>query len=602
MARRSTKKTAKRSTKRRSTAKKTTKRSTAKKVKTPVEPWKEIAKKFKFHEVVVLDMPWGTGGIAREHGAVNISGLGWVIAKDDIVPTLEPYAARSYTWLHYVQDRANNTPYETTEGTGKIVLREDQVEDRDAIVRSFTNGAPEYLLASLTGVGKTVTAVAAIKGMPGREVLIVCPKSVMAGWRYTIDAMGNGGKRWVIINYESTKKLIKPPASALRAKKTATKNKNIALHGTPWFSPDIVVTDEAHKTSNQTSQQTRIVEKFLDTGARSLRITATPGENPAKLHYLRRGLAYATGSPVFSVGEKDFSDYVRWANTHGVKGLIPAKFGNGLDFDGDADSLKTMHNIIYSRDKPWATRRKPEGWPEQLRTGRPVELTPDEMELYAQEWELFKKEMQEVGAIRSNPKSTKRQVKAAATRGLAAQTRYRQKVGQLKVPYVMDMVRDELSNDHQVVLTVVFQDTVDALANALRSARISFVELTGRNVATREENRIKFQRGEAKVAIVSINEGINLQANEKLSGGNDAPRTMIVVEPKWSAVDMVQQLGRSHRNGEDSPALFPMAVGTIDERVVEKLLVKMISMSTMSGEETDDLRELADVFGFDLVV
>src|SRR5699024_1387983 len=138
---------------------------------------------------------------------------------------------------------------------------------------------------------------------------------------------------------------------------------------TPWEKFDLVITDEAHMTANPTSQQTRVTEKMIDSGGLSLRITATPGRDPSRIHYLRRGLAYATETPVFDASNS-LDPYVSWARSQGIAGLSPAPFGAGIQWDGPEDELTRMHQIIFNPDSgnSWALRSEPQGWPEQLRS------------------------------------------------------------------------------------------------------------------------------------------------------------------------------------------------------------------------------------------
>lgn len=557
----------------------------------PDAPWVEIRKHIPTGDVAVVELEWQSPyyALVRSLGGVNIKGVGYAMPAEALTGDLAAYAAKPYSWAQYVADRANKAQVKPTptKDTGQFTLRRDQVEDRDTITGAFEAGCPEFLLASSTGVGKTAVAVAAINAMPGKEVLVMCPKWVVPAWRDTLLKMGDGGKRWVLINYESNKKLLRPTREALAKVKAATRNKHIAAKGTPWFTPDIVVCDEAHKVGNPTAQQTKVKERYLATGAKSLMMTATPGDDPSKLHYLRRGLAYGTGTDVFAVSEDNFSDYLTWAKEQGIEGLVPARFGNGLAYEGDVAGIERVHDIIYKSPRTWAVRRKPEGWPEQERSTFSIELTEAERQDYNKSWEEFKRTLLPAaeGVRQARSRGAAREARANA---LVAIMRYRQKVGTLKVPYVMEVARDAVKDGKQVVITAIHSGTVASYQEQLTAAKIPFATLTGATV-DKEGERLRFQRGEAKVAVVSVNEGINLQANDPLLGdeASSAPRVMIVGEPQWSSVDSVQQLGRAHRNGEDSPAMFPVAVGTVDERVVGKLLHRMANMGVLNGDNTE---------------
>lgn len=587
MARKSVKRTKKRS----GTSRKSGGAKAKSSAKLPDAPWVEVRKHIPEGDVSVVELEWQSPyyALVRSLGGVNVKGVGHVVPTEALTDDLRAYTAKPYSWGRYVADRANNAPVtpRPTRNTGEFTLRDDQVEDRDTITEAFKAGCPEFLLASSTGVGKTAVAVAAINAMPGKEVLVMCPKWVVPAWRDTLSKMGDGGKRWVLINYESNKNLLRPSRQAMEAKSASTRNKRIANSGTPWFSPDIVVCDEAHKVGNPTAQQTKVKERYLAQGAKSLVMTATPGDDPSKIHYLRRGLAYGTGTTVFKVSEDNFSDYLNWAKDQGIDGLVPAQYGNGISYEGGEEGIKKMRDIIYHSPYTWALRRKPEGWPEQERSTFGIELTEQEKQDYNKSWDEFKATLlPAVSEVRSA--KSKKEARSARTTALVAIMRYRQKVGALKVPYVMEVAKDSVKEGKQVVITAIHADTVNSYAEKLTAAKIPYATLTGAT-EDKEGERLRFQRGEAKVAIISVSEGINLQANDPMLGdeASSAPRVMIVGEPQWSSVNSVQQLGRAHRNGEDSPAMFPVAIGTIDERVVGKLLHRMANMGMLNGDKTE---------------
>ena len=240
MARKSVKRTKKRS----STRRKSGGARAKSEVKLPDAPWVEVRKHIPEGDVSVVELEWQSPyyALVRSLGGVNVKGVGHVVPTEALTDDLRAYTAKPYSWGRYVADRANNVPVtpRPTRNTGEFTLRDDQVEDRDTITEAFKAGCPEFLLASSTGVGKTAVAVAAINAMPGKEVLVMCPKWVVPAWRDTLSKMGDGGKRWVLINYESNKNLLRPSRQAMAAKSASTRNKRIANSGTPWFNPDIV--------------------------------------------------------------------------------------------------------------------------------------------------------------------------------------------------------------------------------------------------------------------------------------------------------------------------------------------------------------------------
>lgn len=561
-------------------------------------PWELVAEK-NLTDPVFLDLEWGV----RLPNTVYVTGVGNVIDRSKMTPLHKYYESPDYSWQKYVTERAKDNfkiDSSPTTDTGSFTLRDDQEEDKKAIVNLLSRkDRSEFLLANGTGVGKTVVAVAAINELPGDTVLVVCPKSVIPQWRLTLRAMGDGGKKWILINYESTKKLLQHTAKSANAKKVTTKNKNLALYGTPLFKADIVVTDEAHKMRNPTSQQTKVVEKFLEKGAKSLRMTATPGENPAQIYYLRRGLTESTSSKMFTVTEDDYSEFVSWSTKQNIHGLTKARFGNGIEFTGKEEDVERMKDVIFGASPAWAARRVPTHWPQQDRRGVPIELSPEQKIAYETAWNEFSEVMKQLTTV-SKKATTKKAKSDAKVKGLAAQTRYRQKIGQLKVPAAVEEIVEILDDGSQVVVHGVYSGTVQALEEALAAKNIQTVSITGSNVANREADRVRFQTGEVKVLINTIAEGISYHEGDTLVNGNNTPRETIVIEPEWSSIQMKQKLGRAHRDGKDSPARFIMAVDTIDVKVTQTLLQKIKNMNTMIGDSEDLIDDLAKDFGFEL--
>lgn len=166
---------------------------------------------------------------------------------------LEQYQPKRYSWQEWQQCTlrgeitATTAPPAPDPTTGNLTLRHDQLQDVKKVLLARQAGAPEVLNASGVGVGKTAVTIAAIKRMSGvRNVLVICPLTVAEGWRLHLRDMGDGGMNWCIVNYESTKKLLEPPASAQAAKKTRTKNLQTVQKGTPKVQWDVVVVDESH--------------------------------------------------------------------------------------------------------------------------------------------------------------------------------------------------------------------------------------------------------------------------------------------------------------------------------------------------------------------
>ena len=174
---------------------------------------------------------------------------------------LAPFRALSYSWEMHVQR-------ELTEATRapRVPAGDDPAARRTRKRRCERSGAarsaklPGFLLADDVGLGKTISAWAAILEMKDVEsVLVVCPLSVVAHWRRTIEAMGDGGKDIVVLNYDRLGKLFEVSDAA--RKKIRTK-KGLARAGTaPEL--DLIVFDESHRCKNPTAARSKLAAKLV---------------------------------------------------------------------------------------------------------------------------------------------------------------------------------------------------------------------------------------------------------------------------------------------------------------------------------------------------
>lgn len=558
--------------------------------------------------VHILEVPFEDRQIASKFGAVWHKGRGaWVYPGEVLPAYLREYLPKPYTWMEYQtqQGRGNLKP---ATSTGSITLRADQEENISDLLAAFKAGAPEVLIASKTGTGKTFVALNLAMRLPNSgKILIVCPKSVIPGWRKSIDDIGPQGKRFVIINYESLKKLIKPPAVTGRdATKAKTKagernrkrriNKAHASGGTPYVMWDVIIFDEAHYLSNFDAQRTQSAETLIasNPNVRVIRVSATIGSNPVKLGSLARGFAWRTGRPV-PTSAADTEEWYEWCQSKGMA-VEMKKWGKAVSLNwlkNDRD-LKLINFLLFDGEPKWAVRADP-GWKEPQRYQVPIELDKHEKAAYEEAWAEFQKTVRELDKLRKSgtQKISKRDVKS---KGLAALTRYRQKVGQLKAPYIAEYIKEALEGDVQIAVSAEFMGTVDLLVEHLRGVDVAL--FTGRNEATREQERLAFQSGQKRVIIFTPSEGFNLHQGER--GGNDVQRVQICAEPSWSPINGMQKEGRTNRDGRTAPILYPSAVDTIDYKVIKAQMDGFGNISKMMGDEDAAMQELNSLMGADM--
>jgi hypothetical protein len=177
---------------------------------------------------------------------------------------------------------------------------------------------------------------------------------------------------------------------------------------------------------------------------------------------------------------------------------------------------------------------------------------------------------------------------------LAASLRLRQKSSLIRAPGTVELARELLDNGHQVAISVAFLETLTALreafetgVGALRCAAIH----GGIPAAAREAERLRFQRGEARVVLFTVEEGISLHQGEH----DDAPRSEVIHDLRWSAIQMAQIEGRCHRDGRFAQVYWTYADDTVEEKIARVVAGRIQSMKEMIGDDTETLREIENL-------
>lgn len=555
-------------------------------------PWDRL-KSLGYKKPFIYDIPWEDRAIAQILHAENVSGLGYV--SEGLAKYGEEYHVHPYSWASFVERKIKNDPtaHPTGEHEDRYVLREDQKEDVTTVLAARSTGAPEFLIANETGTGKTVTAWSAVQKLHPKSVLIVCPAAVIPVWRQHIKDMGDKGMDIVVINYESLRNLISPPDQAVKAKKPATQNKNIALYGEPYTTFDVIIFDEAHKMKNPTSQQSRISNTLAKHAKFIIKLTATPGKDPSQLHYMWRGLSWVTQDPIKVIDENNFDEYVKWCHNNDIHGIVEAPFGNGIKWDGEKEDLINMEKILYGKKDgiAWSTRRK---------SGLEIVRQPLLVDLSAKDREMYDKIVEDVKAeIMENISKNRKDL----SKGLAAMMALRQKTGLLKVKSVVEYTKYAINDlEEQVVISSFFHNTTDALAKYLDDENIKYVIIDGTiSIDEKEKRRLQFQQGEVPVIITSVKEGISLHANEESSNATSNPRRLIFADTQWSPGNHLQIEGRISRNNQAGSVTIPYLSDTIDEKMTTTLLTGLASQSIIQGDNQEDqLRLLAHEMGINL--
>lgn len=530
----------------------------------------------------VLDVPFAHRTEASAAGARwDAARRCTVYTGTDLPEPLQRWLPPEFSWAGW-QASTVSGQWPNHPGNGSFQLRPHQIAAANQMVAAHRAGRPQWVLADELGLGKTLSAIAGVHELSigPLNVLVVCPVSVIPAWRATLLRFGTGGHRWCIVSSDSLRNLLTMPNTALQAKTAKTRNRRQVDSGRSVVDWDVVIADESHRFKTVTSQRSKAFRRIVsDSDAFMVAMSATLGSSPLEIAYLAPVLGAVTGTHV-----ADLEQFEQWAHDQGL-GVTRGDYGR-WSWDGDDADLERLRGMLFDPVAPdgipAGLRRRPEdiaGWPTQDRILRPVELDVDGRTLYEKAWTAFRRELQ-LAQAGSDPSS-----------GFAAALRFRQKASLLRVPAVVDTVTDLLEDGYQPAVSVQFLETLDAIAEQLEGRGVTVTVIEGQMVsADRETARKAFQSGDCQVIVHTLTEGINLHATE--ADANGVPRVSVIADPRPSVIQARQIEGRTHRDGCRAAALYMYAADTVEQVVVERLVGRLASMSTLHGDSTDDLDEL----------
>lgn len=461
--------------------------------------------------------------------------------------------------------------------------KDHQKEASILMQNAYKNNFPGFLLADDVGLGKTITAlIFALNNKELNKILIVCPVAIMAHWRKTLINLGvSSNKEILIINYERLGKLFESEnPNKLKSTKSKGKQKRIARELTaPEY--DLILWDESHKCKNITSARTQLAEKLTSKSKFCIWLSATAGQTPLELSYLKRLLAKKTKSTLSSM--KEFEE---WCKEQGL-GVYKGAFG-AWKWDGQQEDIDKIKEWLFEGDVPCGVRRRPQeiaGWKEFERSLYSISLDEKSFFSYQKSWSEFKAE--EIDKI------TKRKLVKEKSNALVDSLRFRQKSSWLKINSTVEFILELLEKGKQVAVSIEFKETQLKIAEILKAKKINVSIINGsQNEKEKEQNRISFQKGECSVVLFTVVEGISLHQGEY----NNVPRILLIHDFRWSAIQMAQIEGRCHRDGQFSPCYWLYAEGTKDEHIGNILIQRVKNMKDMMGDDTSLLKEIMDVF------
>lgn len=323
------------------------------------------------------------------------------------------------------------------------------------------------------------------------------------------------------------------------------------------FKPDILIVDESQITKNKEATITQIVLSAINQGVLTFLSSATPFTKLSETLTTARALGCIKSNQI----------HKGWA----------AQFGEFDDYSPTA--MKRLNDYLVER----RLKIEPTGIKFPHRVFNKCRLInfrrPEHAKIYANAYEVW------LDTCAKQNRSTPEGIAAI----WVATNKFRECAEMLRAEDMAEIAVSQIrngKNSKQVVIASNFRATLDLVKQMLvkyhninEDAQISTI-VGGQNAQTRQENIDRFQRGDTDFCLLTLKSGgAGLSLHHEAQYPRAKPRYCIL-PPTWSAIELVQVLGRAHRITSISTTRQDIIWyrGTVEEDVAEKVGRKMASM------------------------
>lgn len=418
-----------------------------------------------------------------------------------------------------------------------------------------------------TGTGKTYTSIALCIEM-GLKPLVICPTSVIKNWINVLNFFG--AKYYGVSNYESMHNCkyytAKSPNDKIKCRfvrrikvdnnnkddddfKTADaeifSNREVAQFTYMWKEPPkdfVLIFDEAHRCKNKkTLNSILLYTAAINADIKILMLSATIADKPEK-----------------------------FAIAGYVLGLYP-KIRNAANWIRKVDEpynhdMMGVHSVIFNE---YASRMKIKElgilFPDNKIVANCYDM--DNAEEIQQQYKIIEEEVERLKFREENSG-------CALSRILYA----RMKIEQLKIPTIIKLAKQYISENLSVAIFVNFSMTLQTIAEALNTLCIICGD---QNLSDRDKHIKNFNTNKSRIIICNIKSGgVGISLHDTIG---KYPRVSLI-SPSDSAQDIIQVLGRIHRaNGKTPVSQYILyCKGTVEEKICENMKGKIQNISSLN--------------------
>ena len=443
-------------------------------------------------------------------------------------------------------------------------------EAQERAVKICTNAIAEYgsaLNSSVTGTGKTVMAVHTAMRLRC-PVVVIAPKAVLPSWRK--EFAEHGILPLLVVNYEKIRR---------GHKQFLTKNGKRSMR---WNLPEdtLIIFDEVQRCKSPYTQNSLLLISAKMQKINTLLLSATAAEDCTEM----RSLGYALDLHSLNRGTATRKSWIEWMKQHGC---TQDNWGGWRS--GGRAKLKEIHNVMY-RDR--AIRLVTDDMPEAFRSNHIIEeivefeamsairrfykdagITPAVIDAYVEHQSLALIDPEAAEAMKE-------------TNVLTEMLRARQMAEACKIPEIVEMASDLITEGFSVAVFLNFRDTVTAFKAAMETVlgkEISVI-IGGQKEDERSSNVLEFSDDRRRVIVCTAAAGgTGVDGLQDLHG--KYPRVSLI-SPSFSAQEFKQVLGRLPRAYAKSGVIqkILIAAGTIEEYVLKAIHKKLANLESLHGK------------------
>jgi len=421
--------------------------------------------------------------------------------------------------------------------------------------------------ASPTGTGKTYCASWIAKNY-GSSVVVLCPKSVQKNWFDTLKSFGIDNP--IVMTIE---KLVRGKTEYYtfgplmdyfsRSAKQYWKSSDINVN---FPSNSLVIMDEVHKCKGKYSLNAESLIAIKNAGHKLLMLSASAATNVTEM----KAFGYVTA-------------------LHNGLGFNNFCKDNGVDFNRfgvatwDANLKKCKEGMVRIHNTLFDTL----GCASRMNRKDFGDIFPDNQVIadgfdIGSNTDKLKEVYNDMEAELSQLDESSMQY---SEHHFAIIMKARRQSELVKVPAMVSWIEDMYDEGVSPVVFINFRETLEAIQKRLDNSKYSgkIAKIVGGQTQKQRDNEIEqFQSDNKRICLVMIAAGAAGVSLHDLIG--NYPRHTLI-NPSFSAINILQSLGRCHRANGKTPVIqrFFFANGvTIEERMRQRVDLRLTNLDSLN--------------------